>query len=116
MFRAWRRLRLQNVGDDVPYSTLRRAVEHEALVSLKATDAGVRTPHLVTVVEVGELAMVLAYDAVDGRSLDKVDDGEIDDDVLRGSGARSPGSGGSGSPTGTCAWPMCSSTPTVAPG
>ena len=84
LFRAWRRLRLQNVGDDVPYSTLRRAVEHEALVSLKATDAGVRTPHLVTVVEVGELAMVLAYDAVDGRSLDKVDDGEIDDDVLKG--------------------------------
>jgi hypothetical protein len=28
----------------VPYSTLRRAVEHEALVSLKATDSGVRTP------------------------------------------------------------------------
>ena len=84
LFRAWRRLRLQNVGDDVPYSTLRRAVEHEALVSLKATDAGVRTPHLVTVVAVGELAMVLAYDAVDGRSLDKVDDGEVDDDVLKG--------------------------------
>jgi undecaprenyl-diphosphatase len=36
LFRAWRRLRLQNVGDEVPYSTLRRAVEHEALVSLKA--------------------------------------------------------------------------------
>jgi glycosyltransferase 2 family protein len=84
LFRAWRRLRLQNVGDEVPYSTLRRAVEHEALVSLKATDAGVRTPHLVTVVAVGELAMVLAYDAVDGRSLDKVDAGEIDDDVLKG--------------------------------
>jgi uncharacterized membrane protein YbhN (UPF0104 family)/tRNA A-37 threonylcarbamoyl transferase component Bud32 len=83
LFRAWRRLRLQNVGDEVPYSTLRRAVEHEALVSLKATDCGVRTPHLVTVVTVGELAMVLAYDAVDGRSLDKVDAGEIGDDVLR---------------------------------
>jgi uncharacterized membrane protein YbhN (UPF0104 family)/tRNA A-37 threonylcarbamoyl transferase component Bud32 len=84
LFRAWRRLRLQNVGDEVPYSTLRRAVEHEALVSLKATDSGIRTPHLVTVAAVGELAMVLAYDAVDGRSLDKVDAGELDDDVLRG--------------------------------
>jgi glycosyltransferase 2 family protein len=83
LFRAWRRLRLQNVGDEVPYSTLRRAVEHEALVSLKVTDSGVRTPHLVTVAAVGEPAMVLAYDAVDGRSLDKVDDGELDD-VLRG--------------------------------
>jgi glycosyltransferase 2 family protein len=84
LFRAWRRLRLQNVGDEVPYSTLRRAVEHEALVSLKATDSGVRTPHLVTVAAVGELAMVLAYDAVDGRSLDEVDDGAVDDEVLRG--------------------------------
>jgi undecaprenyl-diphosphatase len=84
LFRAWRRLRLQNVGDELPYSTLRRAVEHEALVSLKATDSGVRTPHLVTVAAVGELAMVLAYDAVDGRSLDKVDDGVISDEVLRG--------------------------------
>jgi uncharacterized membrane protein YbhN (UPF0104 family)/tRNA A-37 threonylcarbamoyl transferase component Bud32 len=84
LFRAWRRLRLQNVGDELPYSTLRRAVEHEALVSLKATDAGVRTPHLVTVAAVGELAMVLAYDAVDGRSLDQVDPGAISDDVLLG--------------------------------
>jgi glycosyltransferase 2 family protein len=84
LFRAWRELRLENVGDDLPYSTLRRAVEHEALVSLKASDAGVRTPHLVTVAAVGELAMVLAYDAVDGRSLDGVDPGAITDDVLRG--------------------------------
>jgi glycosyltransferase 2 family protein len=84
LFRAWRRLRLENVGDEVPYSTLRRAVEHEALVSLKATDSGVRTPHLVTVAAVGELAMVLAYGAADGRSLDKVDDGAVDDEVLRG--------------------------------
>jgi glycosyltransferase 2 family protein len=84
LFRTWRQLRLENVGDEVPYSTLRRAVEHEALVSLKATDSGVRTPHLVTVAAVGELAMVLAYDAIDGRSLDEVDDGAITDDVLRG--------------------------------
>ena len=84
LFRAWRRLRLQNVGDELPYSTLRRAVEHEALVSLKASDAGVRTPHLVTVAAVGELAMVLAYEAVDGHSLDQVDPGELDDEVLQG--------------------------------
>jgi undecaprenyl-diphosphatase len=82
LFRAWRRLRLQNVGDEVPYSTLRRAVEHEALVSLKAADAGVRTPHLVTVAPVGELAMVLAYEAVDGRSLEEAGAGAVTDTVL----------------------------------
>jgi len=84
LFRAWRRLRLQNVGDELPSSTLRRAVEHEALVSLKAGDAGVRTPHMATVAAVGELTMVLAYDAVDGRTLDEADPGAITDEVLRG--------------------------------
>jgi hypothetical protein len=87
LFRAWRRLRLQNVGDEVPYSTLRRAVEHEALVSLKVTDSGVRTPHLVTVTT-----------------------------YCGGCGGRSRGYGGSGSPTVTCAWRMYSSTPTATPG
>src|SRR4030095_10238590 len=85
LFRAWRRLRLQNVGDELPYSTRRRADEHESRVSLKATDAGVRTPHLVTLAAVGELAMVLAYDAVDGRSLDAVEAGAGTDGVLRAS-------------------------------
>ena len=116
LFRAWRRLRLQNVGDELPYSTLRRAVEHEALVSLKAGDSGVRTPHMVTVAAVGELTMVLAYDAVEGRTLDEADPGAVTDEALRVPGARWPGSGASGSPTGTCAWPTCCWTPTATPG
>src|SRR4030095_7916843 len=82
LFRAWRRLRLQNVGDELPYSTLRRAVEHEALVSLKAADAGVRTPHLVTVAPVGELAMVRASASADGRSLEEAGAGALTDTVL----------------------------------
>ena len=44
MFRAYRFLRLKDVGDDRPFSSLRRTVEHEALVSLVARDIGVRTP------------------------------------------------------------------------
>ena len=116
LFRAWRRLRLENVGDELPTSTLRRAVEHEALVSLKARDAGVRTPHMVTVAAVGELTMVLAYDAVEGRTLDEADPGALTDDALQGPGGRSPGSGASGSPTATCGWPTCSWTPTATSG
>ena len=34
LFRVYRFLRLKNVGDDRPFSSLRRTVEHEALVAL----------------------------------------------------------------------------------
>ena len=44
MFRLYRFLRLKDVGDDRPFSSLRRTVEHEALVSLVARDVGVHTP------------------------------------------------------------------------
>ena len=46
LFRLYRYLRLKNVGDERPFVSLRRAVEHEALVSLQARDVGVRTPRL----------------------------------------------------------------------
>ena len=46
MFRLYRYLRLKDVGDDRPFSSLRRTVEHEALLSLVARDLGVRTPRM----------------------------------------------------------------------
>jgi undecaprenyl-diphosphatase len=72
LFRAYRFLRLRNVGDERPFSTLRRGVEHEALLALKARDAGVRTPHLRTVATVDPNGMLLAYEMIEGSSLDSV--------------------------------------------
>jgi undecaprenyl-diphosphatase len=83
LFRAYRRLRLKNVGDERPDSSLRRTVEHEALVSLKARDVGVGTPRLRALARVGDDAFLLAYDLIPGASLDKVDPGRLTDDVLR---------------------------------
>src|SRR5207344_2598413 len=40
LHRTYRYLRLKNVGDERPFSSLRRTVEHEALVSLQARDVG----------------------------------------------------------------------------
>ena len=54
MFRLYRFLRLKDVGDDRPFSSLRRTVEHEALVALAARDVGVRTPRMRGVVRVGD--------------------------------------------------------------
>lgn len=86
MFRVYRRLSLKNVGDEPAFSSLRRAVEHEALMSYSATAAGVRTPPLVAVGRIGDedYSMLLAFEAIDGRSLDDVDDEQTATSALAG--------------------------------
>lgn len=83
LFRLYRFLRLKNVGDERPFSNLRRTVEHEALLALYARDLDVRTPRMRGVVDVGTDSMLLAYDLIDGRSLDALADDEITDDLMR---------------------------------
>ncbi len=83
LFRAYRFVRLKNVGDERPFSSLRRTVEHEALVALMARDVGVRTPRLRAVADVGRDSLLLSYDLIDGRSLDRLPDEAITDEVLR---------------------------------
>jgi len=82
MFRAYRFVRFKNVGDERLFSSLRRTIEHEALVALLARDAGVRTPRLLCIVEVGADSMLLAYELIDGRSLDHVSTDEVNDEFL----------------------------------
>jgi uncharacterized protein (TIRG00374 family) len=83
LFRIYRYLRLKNVGDERPFSSLRRTVEHEALVSLMARDLDVRTPRMRGVVQVGNDSMLLAYDMIAGTSLDGMPDEAITDDIMR---------------------------------
>ena len=82
LFRLYRMVRLRNVGDERPFSSLRRTVEHEALVALAARDVGVRTPRLRAVCSVGADSFVLAYDLIEGASLDSVEPDELTDEVL----------------------------------
>jgi undecaprenyl-diphosphatase len=84
LFRLYRWLRLKNVGDERPFVSLRRAVEHEARVSLQARDVGVRTPRLRAIAAVGADSMLLAYDHVDGETLETLDGSAIDDALLQG--------------------------------
>lgn len=83
LFRLYRRMSPRDLGDERGYLSLRRAVEHEALVALAARDLGVRTPRVVALASAEPAAFVLVYEAVDGRSLDRLDPGEIDDELLR---------------------------------
>lgn len=84
LFWVYRSLRLKNVGDERPYSTLRRGVEHEAFVSLLARDIGVRTPRIRAVANVGPDALLQATEQIAGRSLDSLDVEEMTDELLVG--------------------------------
>ena len=82
MFRAFRLLTFRSAGDERPFPSLRRAVEHEALLSMRASAVGIRTPRLEAVSTIGVGGMLLAYLAVEGDSLDRVDAAGLEDRVL----------------------------------
>jgi undecaprenyl-diphosphatase len=82
LFRLYRYVQPRNFGDERPFSSLRRTVEHEALVALAARASGVRTPRLQAFATAHPHGYVLAYEAIDGKSLDRLDPSEVTDDVL----------------------------------
>jgi undecaprenyl-diphosphatase len=79
----YRWLRLRDAGSPRPFSSLRRAVEHEALLTLAAAKDDVPTPDLVTVGAVDPDGMLLALEFVDGDDLAGLGPGRLDDDLLR---------------------------------
>jgi undecaprenyl-diphosphatase len=79
LFRLYRYVVPRDFGDERPFESLRRAVEHEALCALAAQSVGVRTPQLAGFGVAPPGGYVLAYEAVVGRSLDRVDDRDLDD-------------------------------------
>jgi tRNA A-37 threonylcarbamoyl transferase component Bud32 len=82
LFRIWRSWRHKLLGDERPFSSLRRAVEHEALVALAARDLGVRTPRFVALATAEPDGFVLAYEGIDGKSLDGVPVDDLTDELL----------------------------------
>jgi len=82
LFRAFRAVQPHDLHDERPFSSLRRAVEHEALVALAARQAGVTTPTLLAVARAEPNGFTLAYEAVAGASLDGVDPTRVTDALL----------------------------------
>ncbi|MEZ5206211.1 MAG: lipopolysaccharide kinase InaA family protein [Acidimicrobiales bacterium] len=82
LFRMYRRVLPCDLGDERPFSSLRRAVEHEALVALAARDAGVRTPRLVAFAACEPASFVLAYEAIEGASWDRFTADELTPDKV----------------------------------
>jgi undecaprenyl-diphosphatase len=82
LFRLYRRISPRDFADEKPFSTLRRSVEHEAFVALAARDLGVRTPRLRAFSTAEPNGFAIAYEAIEGKSLDRLAPDEITDDVL----------------------------------
>ena len=81
LFRLYRYAMPRNLGDERPFSSLRRAVEHEAFMSLAAAQLGVRTPRIIGLAHAEPEGFTLCYEAVAGRSLDRVDAADLTDHV-----------------------------------
>jgi undecaprenyl-diphosphatase len=83
LFRIYRYLRFRNLGDERPFSSLRRSVEHEAFISLHARDIGVRTPRMRAVASVGADGILLAFDQIEGGTIDGLDPDQLTDELIR---------------------------------
>jgi uncharacterized membrane protein YbhN (UPF0104 family)/tRNA A-37 threonylcarbamoyl transferase component Bud32 len=83
LYRAYRRVRLRDVGDDTAYSSARRAVAVEALLSVYSADSGVRSPTVRAIAPMFGDEVLLAVEEVSGRPLDEVEDVALTDEVLQ---------------------------------
>jgi glycosyltransferase 2 family protein len=81
--RAYRFLRLRDVGDTRPAASLIQAGEHQALVAVMAERAGVAVPAVRQVIKTADGSAVLAMDRVDGRSLDLIPVQRVDDTMIQ---------------------------------
>ncbi|HEY6532853.1 MAG TPA: phosphotransferase [Acidimicrobiales bacterium] len=83
LFRMYRSIQPRDLHDERPFSSLRRTVEHEALVALVARESGIRTPPLLGFAPAEPNGFTLAYQAVAGRSLDREPDAADLDELIR---------------------------------
>ena len=81
LYRAYRAVRLRNVGDTRPAASLFQAVERQALAGVMAERAGVSVPGVDRIVRAGDTAL-LVLEWADGCSLDRLPAGQVGDDLL----------------------------------
>ena len=82
LVRAMRTIRVKGIDEDRPGWSPGAAVEHQALCSLLAGSAGVRTPMILGVTETVEGDGVIVASDPGGTRLGALDDDEITDDLL----------------------------------
>ena len=83
LYRAYRFIRLRDIGDTRPAASLIQAVEHQALAAVMAERAGVAVPAVRQVIKTADGSALLAMDRVDGSSLDQIPAQRLSDTMLR---------------------------------
>jgi undecaprenyl-diphosphatase len=83
LYRAYRFIRLRDIGDTRPAASLIQAVEHQALAAVMAERAGVTVPAVRQVIKTGDGSALLAMDRVDGSALDQIPVQRLSDTMLR---------------------------------
>ena len=83
LYRAYRFIRLREVGDTRPAASLIQAVEHQALAAVMAERAGVAVPAIRQVIKTADGSALLVMDRVDGSALDQIPEQRLSDTMLR---------------------------------
>ncbi len=83
LYRAYRFIRLRDIGDARPAASLIQAVEHQALAAVMAERAGVAVPPVRQVIKTADGSALLAMERVNGSSLDQIPGQGISDTMLR---------------------------------
>jgi hypothetical protein len=81
LYRAYRFIRLREVGDTRPAASLIQAVEHQALAAVMAERAGVRVPAVRQVIKTADGSALLVMERVNGSSLDRTPGQDISDSL-----------------------------------
>ncbi|GAA4101664.1 lysylphosphatidylglycerol synthase transmembrane domain-containing protein [Nonomuraea soli] len=81
-YRLWRRIWMATETRRRAIRSLRAELEREALMAYAASAAGVSTPRLLATSEIGTEAALLAYEHLETRRLDDLDDAEVTDALL----------------------------------
>jgi undecaprenyl-diphosphatase len=69
LYRAYRFIRLRDIGDSRPAASLIQAVEHQALTAVMAERAGVAVPAVRQVIKTADGSALLVMERLDGSSL-----------------------------------------------
>lgn len=82
LFKSYRQFVYRRLEDEAPFFSPKRQIEHESYVANLAYANGIKTPRIVGVLEVKPNNWAQIQEAVDGKSLDKVETSSITDALL----------------------------------
>lgn len=82
LFKVYRRVAYRRLEDEAPFFGPKQQIEHETYVANLAYANGVRTPKIIGVLEVKPSNWAQIQEAIDGKSLDKIDPTRLDDVLL----------------------------------